>query len=66
MNRNDFQDPGGRSALRRSTKSNPRAYTCPTCKRPNMLTAKDIRLGYQCNNCADMAEGFGCEDSCCY
>lgn len=27
MNRSDFQDPGGRSALRRATRSNPRKRT---------------------------------------
>ena len=53
----DFQDPGGRSALRRSTKRNPRCYPCPTCGEPNRLTAKDKRLGYQCDDCADRAEG---------
>lgn len=28
--RSEFQDPGGRSALRRATWSNPRIYPCPT------------------------------------
>lgn len=54
-----FQDPGGRSSLRASSKSNPRNLPCPTCKEPNRLTPKDKRLGYQCNSCADAAEGFG-------
>ena len=58
MRRSEFQDPYGRSALRRATRSNPRKYPCPTCKRPNMLTAKDVRLGYQCDICADAAESF--------
>lgn len=62
MNRKDFQDPGGRSALRKSTKNNPRKYPCPTCGRKNMLTAKDIRLGYQCDVCAD---GCSFEDAYC-
>lgn len=56
--RSDFQDPGGRSALRASSRSNPRVHPCPTCKRPNMLTPKDVRLGYQCDACADRDEGM--------
>lgn len=54
-----FQDPGGRSALRRATKGNPRNLPCPTCKKPNKLTPADKRAGYQCNECADRAEGYG-------
>lgn len=52
----DFADPGGTSALRRATKNNPRDRSCPTCKRKNVLTPKDVALGYQCNICADRAE----------
>jgi len=52
----DFADPGGRSALRKATKTNPRRYKCPTCKQPNRLTKKDVDLGYQCDSCADRAE----------
>ena len=48
-----FRNPGGRSALRKGK----RLYPCPTCERPNMLSAKDKRLGYQCDRCADRAEG---------
>jgi len=55
----DFADPGGNSALRAATQSNPRVHPCPTCKRPNMLTAKDVQLGYQCDRCADIAERGG-------
>ncbi|MDO9463792.1 MAG: hypothetical protein Q7J67_00585 [bacterium] len=62
MKRYLFADPGGKSALRRATENNPRAYQCPTCERPNMLTAKDVRLGYQCDRCAD---GCSYEDICC-
>lgn len=54
----DFQDPGGSSALRRATKSNPRNLPCPTCKQPNRLTRKDKQCGYQCDACADRQE-FG-------
>ena len=54
-----FQDPGGRSALRRETRDNPRNLPCPTCGEPNKLTPKDVALGYQCDACADRAEGGG-------
>ena len=54
-----FADPGGKSALRASSKSNPRNLPCPNCKRPDMLTPKDMECGYQCDICADAAEsGF--------
>jgi hypothetical protein len=59
MNARDFADPGGRSALRAETRNNPRNLPCPTCKRKNMLTPADKRLGYQCDSCADKAEGGG-------
>ena len=49
----DFADPGGRSALRRGTRNQP----CPTCGEPDMLTQADVNLGYQCDFCADRAEG---------
>jgi hypothetical protein len=52
-----FQDPGGRSALRAASKKNPRNLPCPTCGRKNMLTPLDRQLGYQCDYCADAAEG---------
>jgi predicted RNA-binding Zn-ribbon protein involved in translation (DUF1610 family) len=55
----EFQDPGGRSALRRATKRNPRNLPCPTCGGKNRLTARDRELGYQCDSCADAAEGLG-------
>lgn len=61
-NRHDragFAAPGGKSALRAASRSNPRDRPCPTCKRPNQLTRKDVRLGYQCNACADRDEGVG-------
>ncbi len=57
--RSMFADPGGRSALRRSSRENPRNLPSPTCKRPNRLTPADERRGYQCDRCADAAEGFG-------
>ena len=52
-----FADPGGRSALRAANERNPRNLPCPTCKEPNRLTPADVRRGYQCDRCADLAEG---------
>ncbi len=52
-----FADPGGNSALRAASARNPRNITCPTCHQPNMLTPADKARGYQCNSCADAAEG---------
>lgn len=54
-----FAEPGGRSALRAASKSNPRNRSCPTCKRRNVLTPKDVEMGYQCNACADRDEMGG-------
>ena len=54
-----FAEPGGRSALRASGKKNPRNLPCPTCKLPNLLTPADRACGYQCDRCADAAEGCG-------
>jgi hypothetical protein len=53
----DFADPGGRSALRAASERNPRNLPCPTCKQPDRLTPADVARGYQCNACADQAEG---------
>jgi hypothetical protein len=52
-----FADPSGRSALRAATKDNPRNLPCPTCRQPNRLTRIDRARGYQCDACADRAEG---------
>lgn len=57
--RTKFQDPGGRSALRRATSTNPRVHPCPTCHAPRRLTASDVARGYQCDACADRDEGGG-------
>lgn len=54
-----FADPGGRSALRAETPGNPRNLPCPTCGTPNRLTPLDVAAGYQCDACADSAEGCG-------
>ena len=55
----DFADPGGRSALRAASASNPRNLPCPTCGTANVLTPADRARGYQCDACADRAEGGG-------
>lgn len=52
-----FADPGGKSAMRAAHKANPRNLPCPTCKKPDRLTPADVRRGYQCDECADLAEG---------
>lgn len=57
--RSDFAKPYSNSALRASSKNNPRNLPCPTCHKPNKLTPKDRGLGYQCDECADMEEGVG-------
>ena len=59
--KNQFADPGGRSALRAASRRNPRNLPCPTCKRPNMLTPAHRARGYQCDRCADACEGVGGE-----
>jgi hypothetical protein len=52
-----FADPGGRSALRASSRRNPRNLPCQNCGRKNVLTPADRARGYQCDACADKAEG---------
>lgn len=52
-----FADPGGHSALRAASKRNPRNLPCPNCGAANRLTPADRALGYQCDTCADRAEG---------
>jgi len=54
-----FADPGGNSALRRASKTNPRNLPCPNCGAKNRLTPEDRSLGYQCDSCADQAERGG-------
>jgi hypothetical protein len=54
-----FADPSGHSALRAVTENNPRNLSCPTCEKPYRLTPADVRLGYQCDDCADRAERNG-------
>lgn len=55
----EFADPGGNSALRASSKSNPRNLPCPNCGGANRLTPADKARGYQCDSCADRAERGG-------
>ena len=53
-----FADASGRSALRAASRRNPRNRPCPTCGRKNVLTPADIARHYQCDACADAAEGY--------
>lgn len=57
--RSQFADPGGRSALRAASRTNPRIHPCPTCGEPNRLTQADVNRHYQCDSCADRDEGLG-------
>lgn len=57
--RSEFADPGGRSALRAETASNPRNLPCPNCGGENRLTPADRARGYQCDTCADNLESGG-------
>jgi hypothetical protein len=59
FDREQFAEPGGKSALRAATPTNPRNLPCPTCRQPNKLTPRDVALHYQCDECADHAEGGG-------
>jgi hypothetical protein len=47
------------SALRAPTPEDPRRFPCPTCGEDDCLTLEDKRRGYQCDVCADRAEGRG-------
>lgn len=53
-----FADPGGNSALHAASRGNPRNRPCPTCGAENVLTARDVASHYQCDRCADAAEGL--------
>jgi hypothetical protein len=54
-----FADPGGNSALRAATPDDPRNLPCPNCGEPDRLTPLDRDAHYQCDSCADLAEGGG-------
>lgn len=56
----EFARPGSNSALRAASRRNPRNRPCPTCGAKNRLTPADVALGYQCDQCADRAEGTYC------
>ena len=51
-----FAAPYGKSSLRAATRKNPRNLPCPTCHAPNRLTPLDRAKGYQCDECANLAE----------
>lgn len=51
-----FADPGGNSALRAASHTNPRNLPCPNCGAENALTPEDRARGYQCDRCADATE----------
>lgn len=55
----EFAEPGGASALRAATRTNPRNLPCPTCGAPDRLTPADRARGYQCDRCAERAEQGG-------
>lgn len=55
--RSMFARPHTNSALRASSRRNPRNQPCPTCGEPNRLTPADVAKHYQCDACADRAEG---------
>lgn len=59
LDRMEFADPGGRSALRAAGPGNRRTLSCPECKKRNCLTPRDRQLGYRCDACADRAERGG-------
>ncbi len=51
-----FADPGGASALRAATRSNPRNLPCPQCGGEELLTPADVARHYVCDGCANMNE----------
>lgn len=48
-----FRNPGGESALHPGARTDP----CPTCGEKDRLTKRDVAKGYQCDTCAERAEG---------
>jgi len=55
FNYNRFARKG--SALHTASENDPRDQECPTCGEENVLTRRDVARGYQCDDCADRAEG---------
>ena len=47
------------SALVAESDDNPRNLPCPTCGAEDVLTPLDRARGYQCDGCANRAEGYG-------
>ena len=45
-------------------KLNIRNRPCPNCACENMISDEDVRARYQCDHCADAAEGYGSYRSC--
>lgn len=45
------------SALHPGTEDDPIDQPCPTCGEEDVLTRRDVAKGYQCDTCADRAEG---------
>ena len=43
--------------IRATNRRNPQRYECPTCHRPNALSAYQKQQGYQCDSCANLEEG---------
>lgn len=52
----DDEDYHG-SALHSASEDDPRDQSCPTCGEEDVLTRRDVAKGYQCDTCADRAEG---------
>ncbi len=53
----DYEDRDERMEFRSALRVGKRIYPCPACGKKKALTAADKSLGYQCDSCADRAEG---------
>lgn len=47
--------------MRRRNGARGSSRTCPSCKRPGVLTAREAARGYQCRACTRRDEGYGFE-----
>ena len=47
--------------MRRRNGARGNSRTCPSCKRPGVLTAREAARGYQCRACTRRDEGYGFE-----
>lgn len=58
----DRHESAGRCRISRLAMHRPHANVrnrpCPTCGRPNQLTAHEVSKGYQCRDCADREEFY--------